>query len=192
MKHKSTNPLYALLSVVIMVVFIVFGYPIIALYLGLHSRSDNVVVKAIDDFYEIAIYSSGKWYIPISAEGLFPEWSDSTYMVTIKDGIKVKIDGVLFKKFVIGEDIEVRLNKFSKGEIFLSESDKILRIKAKLGRDYKWTDSVNHSGEYRQINIERPKIVTINSSSIIQDLMGSHIRVVGHFRNHGDSGVRQS
>jgi hypothetical protein len=143
-----------------------------AVFVGCHTRADSVQVIGVDDGYEICIKSEGNYLMPISPEGPFPKWGAGTRFLASGPGKRVAIDGVVYKEYTIGEDLEMKslANMFSTCVVRISEGAKRLIVQGQLSEERKYV--LNPSGTYEGITIDRPKVVALSPRTRIED-MGS-------------------
>ncbi len=121
------------------------------------ARTDTVSVTAIDEGYEIRITSSGRSRLPLGPEGSFKEWSQETRFLAQGSGEQKKIDGLIYKKYTMGRDLETTWlsDMFSHCTVCISEEAKRLVVQGELSADKNYL--INHSGTYDGITIDRPK-----------------------------------
>ena len=152
-----------------------------AIFAGCHTRTtDTVEVIAVDDGYVIHVRSEGNYLIPpISPDGPFPKWGESTRFRAQGAGKRVAIDGVIYKEYAIGKDLETTSDSymFSTCVVRISEDAKRLIVQGQLKRK----DDFNPSGTYDGITIDRPKVIALSASTKIEDIYGHYIRARGHY-----------
>jgi hypothetical protein len=142
-------------------------------------QKTKVDIIAIDDTYDIHIRIGGRLFMPITAEGPFPEWSADTRMITEGEGENVNHDGKTYIKYTIGKNLRCEYNRLSSGNIWISEKTNTLIVDVVLNEASKGL--MNQSGEYKNINIEHPPVIPLAIDTPINSLDGQYVRARGHF-----------
>jgi hypothetical protein len=143
------------------------------------TRTDSIQVTAIYDGYRILIRSEGTYLLPLSPDGPFPKWMQETELFADGAGMPVTIDGLAFKKYTIGKDLQG--GWFANGWAAISEGGKRLILQTELEKDRRYL--INHSGTYNGITVDHPQIFPLLISDKMEDLDGRYIHAKGHYRD---------
>jgi hypothetical protein len=149
-------------------------------WLGVH-RTSTVRITAIDDGYDIHIVTKGRSPWPLTVEGAFPEWCEFTWLTAEGSGETVQSDGVTYKKYAVGKDLQDRLNRYSGGSLMISPESKTLIVDAQLSQKSQDCDLMNQSGVYENVTIDRPAIIALAADTPIDRIDGEFVRARGHF-----------
>ena len=131
----------------------------------------------IDGDYLIQFISRGKWVAPTTPEGPFPDWVDVSTFQTNGDGYYL---GEGKYRYIIGENIESQYNKYEEGFVEISDNGNGITLDATLS--HKYSDAVNHSGTYKELNLKTPKVYGIEEFKSQEDMVGKYIKANGIFQ----------
>ena len=121
--------------------------------------------------------------LPLGPEGSFKKWNQETRFLALGGGERARIDGVTYKKYTMGRNLETTWlsDMFSHCTVCVSEEAKRLIVRGELSADRKYL--INHSGTYNGITIERPTIIPLSADTAIHDVNHCYIRARGHAKN---------
>ena len=144
------------------------------------TRTDSVKIVAIDDGYEIEIRSAGRYLAPFTPEGPFPQWGQTTRFLAQGSGERDEIDGVIYKKYSLGKNLETAYlaNTFRTCTVHISEAASRLTVDGELSEERKYL--INHSGKYDGLDIDHPVIVPLLPHHTAEDIDQRYVRVRGY------------
>jgi hypothetical protein len=145
-------------------------------------QTTTVEIVPIDDGYDIRICTSGRSFLPLTAEGPFPEWSELSWFNAEGPGEAVEREGMKYKKYSIGKDLYS--STYARGSLWISEASATLIVDADLSKENEDHGIMNHSGKYEGVAIYHPLPLTVDTPDERVD--GQYVRVRGHFDEKGN------
>lgn len=141
-------------------------------------KTTSVAIVKLEQSYRIMIRTEGRYWLPISPEGPFPKWSESS-------GFQLKGAGTVTNgtlRFIIGKDAVSFGSKYTSGYIAINVKSKSLEVRADLSSQH--SKEINHSGFYKTCTFDIPVIVSVTEYEQLDALKGKFIKISGQLQDN--------
>jgi len=151
---------------------ITFAVAAAIVFSALGCRTDRALSMRLERANRVWIFSEGRSLLPITAEGPFPRWSQTSVFL-LKGPGEPTANGTLYR---IGEDARSFFGKYVAGWVILDEGRRTVTLQGSLSDRY--ASQINHSGTYT-CEFQAPELVVLDDPDRASALEGKFVKVTG-------------